>query len=129
MGELIKIEPDLLKLGYQIIAISADSPEFLRQSEKKHQPNYLLLSDNSMQGAIALGIAWQLDQQMYDKYKGFGIDLEKASGKPHHLLPVPTAYIINTDAVIKFAYTNPDHRIRISPGVLLAAAKAEVGEE
>ena len=129
MGALIKIEPELLKLGYQIIAISADSPEYLQQSKKKHNPNYLLLSDNSMQGAKALGIAWQVTEKTYEKYKGFGVNLEQASGKTHHLLPVPTAYIINTDAIIKFAYTNPDHRIRINPEVLLAAAKAERGEE
>ena len=129
MGALIEIEPELLKLGYQIIAISADSPEYLQQSKKKHNPNYMLLSDNSMQGAKALGIAWRLTKKSYEKYKAFGINLEKVSGKTHHLLPVPTAYIINTDAIIKFAYTNPDHRIRINPGVLLAAAKAEVGEE
>jgi peroxiredoxin len=125
LGELIRIEPQLLKLGYQIIAVSADSPENLRQSKKKHQPNYLLLSDNSMQGAKSLGIAWQVTEQTYEKYKGFGIDLEQAAGKTHHLLPVPTAYIINTEGIIKFAYTNPDHRIRINPDVLLAAAKAE----
>ena len=125
MGALIQIEPELLKLGYQIIAVSADSPEYLQQSKEKHRPNYLLLSDNSMQGAKALGIAWQVTEQTYEKYKGFGINLEQASGQTHHLLPVPTAYIIDTDAVIKFAYTNPDHRIRINPEVLLAAARAE----
>jgi peroxiredoxin len=129
LGELVKIEPELLKLGYQIIAVSADSPEFLSQSDKKHKPNYLLLSDSSMQGAKALGIAWQVTADTYKKYQSFGIDLEKVSGKTHHLLPVPAAYIINTDAVIKFAYTNPDHRIRINPGVLLAAAKAEADNE
>ena len=125
MGALIQIEPELLKLGYQIIAVSADSPEYLQQSKEKHRPNYLLLSDNSMQGAKALGIAWQVTEQTYEKFKGFGVNLEQASGQTHHLLPVPTAYIIDTDAVIKFAYTNPDHRIRINPEVLLAAARAE----
>ncbi len=129
MGELIKIEPQLLKLGYQIIAISADSPDFLRQSDKQHQPNYLLLSDSDMQGAKALGIAWQLNKERYEQYKNYGINLEEKSGQTHHLLPVPTAYVINTDGIIKFAYTNPDHRIRISPEVLLAAAKAEAGSE
>lgn len=125
MGGLSQIEPELLQLGYQIIAVSADSPEYLRQSKKKLQPNYLLLSDSSMRGAISLGIAWQLSRDEYQKYQGFGIDLEKISGDSHHLLPVPTAYIIDTNAVIRFAYTNPDYRIRISPEVLLAAAKAE----
>ena len=53
---MIRIEPDLLELGYQIIAISADHPETLQQSQQKHKPNYQLLSDSTMDGAKALGI-------------------------------------------------------------------------
>lgn len=129
MGELIRIEPALLELGYQIIAISADSPASLQQSQQKHKPNYLLLSDHGMLGAIALGIAWRVDDQTLEKYRNFGIDLEKASGEKHHLLPVPTAYVIGTDGLIKFAYTNPDHRVRINSEVLLAAARAELNRK
>lgn len=128
MGELIRIEPTLLELGYQILAVSADSPEVLQQSQTKHKPNYRLLSDHSMRGATALGIAWRLDEQTLEKYRGFGVDLEKASGETHHLLPVPTAYVIGTDGLIKFAYTNPDHRVRIQADVLLAMAKAALSQ-
>jgi peroxiredoxin len=124
LGDLIRIEPELLALGYQIIAVSADRPEFLQQSQTKHKPNYLLLSDHTMQGAVALGIAWRVDTATLEKYRGFGIDLEKVSGETHHLLPVPTAYVLGTDGVIKFAYSHPDHRVRISGDLLVAAARA-----
>jgi peroxiredoxin len=120
---LIRIEPDLLELGYQIIAISADSPATLNQSQQKHKPNYLLLSDDSMKGAMALGIAWKVDDAMMKKLGGFGIDIEKASGETHRILPVPAAYVVGTDGTIKFAYINPDHRVRVPSTVLLAAAK------
>jgi len=119
----MRIEPELLAMGYQIIAVSADSPEFLRQSQAKHQPNYLLLSDHTMKGALALGIAWRVDAATLEKYRGFGIDLEKASGESHHLLPVPTAYVLGTDGLIKFSYSHPDHRVRISGNLLVAAAR------
>lgn len=128
MGELIRIEPALLELGYQILAVSADKPEVLQQSQTKHKPNYRLLSDHSMKGALALGIAWRVDDQTLEKYRGFGIDLEKASGETHHLLPVPTAYVIGTDGRIKYAYSNPDHRVRISADVLLAMARAALSQ-
>ena len=128
MGELIRIEPALLELGYQILAVSADKPEVLQQSQTKHKPNYRLLSDHSMKGALALGIAWRVDDQTLEKYRGFGIDLEKASGETHHLLPVPTAYVIGTDGLIRYAYSNPDHRVRISADVLLAMARAALSQ-
>ena len=111
-------------MGYQILAVSADSPEFLSQSKQKHQMGYQLLSDHTMAGAKALGIAWHVNDSMRNKLKGFGIDLEQASGENHHILPVPAAFVIGTDGKIDFIYVNPDHKVRVPAQVLLEAAKA-----
>jgi len=59
-----------------------------------------------------------------EKYLTFGIDLEKASGQDHHVLPVPSTFLIGADGVIRFQYTNPDYKVRLHPDVLLAAARA-----
>lgn len=113
-------------MGYQIIAISADSPEYLSQSKHKHEMSYTLLSDHSMKGAMALGLAWQVNAEGLKMYKGYGIDLEKASGEKHHILPVPAAFVIGTDGKIAFAYVNPDYKVRVPATVLLEAAKVEL---
>lgn len=57
------------------------------------------------------------------------MDLEQASGRQHHILPVPAAFIIDTQGVIKFKYVNSDYKVRINADVLLAAAKAFITEE
>lgn len=126
MGELVRIEPQLLEMGYQILAVSADSPEYLAQSKQKHQMGYALLSDHSMHGAMALGIAWQVNDETLKTYKGYGIDLEKTSGETHHILPVPAAFVVGTDGKIRFAYVNPDHKVRVPVQVLLEAARTGV---
>lgn len=110
-------------MGYQIIAVSADSPEYLSQSKQKHQMGYTLLSDHSMKGARVLGIAWQVNAETLEMFKGFGIDLKKASGEKHNILPVPAAFVVGTDGKIKFAYVNPDHKVRVPSKLLLEAAK------
>src|ERR1035441_4555011 len=48
MGQLVKIEPELVKMGYQLLAITPDKPESLRESLEKHRINYTLLSDRTM---------------------------------------------------------------------------------
>lgn len=118
------IESELVRLGYQFIGISADRPEKIRSTIKKHDQKYLLLSDNKMTGAKAFGIAFKVDEKTLNKYKEYGIDLEDASGETHHILPVPAVFVIGTDGIIKFEYINPDYRVRLDPEVLLAAAKA-----
>lgn len=124
MGQLQSAEPELLKLGYQILAISADRPEKLRESIEKKHLNYTLLSDSSMACAQAFGIAFQVDEKTIERYKSYNMDLEEASGLTHHLLPVPAAFIIGTDGIIKFEYLNPNYKVRLDPDVLLAAARA-----
>jgi len=124
LGQLQRIESQLTKLGYKIVAISPDRPEKLRASIQKHELSYLLLSDADMGAARAFGIAFRVDDATLARYKGFGIDLEDASGQKHHLLPVPSVFLVDTDGVIMFRYVNPDHTIRIEPDALLAAASS-----
>lgn len=119
-----EIESQLIELGYRIIAVSPDRPEKIRETLEKKPLNYLLLSDSGMLGAKAFGIAFRLDDGMLEKYKGFGIDLEAASGESHHMLPVPSVFITDLAGRIRFTYVNPDHRVRIDAETLLAAARA-----
>ncbi len=123
MGQLQTIAGDLEKLGYQIIAISPDRPEKLKESLGKTKVEYLLLSDSEMEAARAMGVAFKVDDDTLEIFKKYNIDLEQASGKDHHLLPVPSVFVFGKDAKVKFTYVNPDYRIRIDPTVLLAAAK------
>jgi peroxiredoxin len=117
------VEKELMEIGFQIIAISPDNPEHLRKTIDKHNMNYLLLSDSKMQAAKAFGLDFKVDEVTLFKYKTVGIDLEKASGENHKMLPVPSIFIIDTSGIIKFKYSNPDYKVRIEPDVLLKEAK------
>ena len=124
MGQLQEVEAQLIELGYRVIAISADRPEKLRATLKKHELSYLLLSDSEMAAARAFGVAYRVDDATVERYKGFGIDLESASGATHHMLPVPSVFIVSKDGVVRFRYSNPDYTVRIAPDALLEAARA-----
>ena len=124
LGQLQAIESDILSLGYQMLAISADQPENLVPTVDKHSLGFTVLSDSKMDAARAFGLAFQIDDPTYERYKGFGIDLEKASGAQHRQLPVPAVFIFDASGKIAFSYVNPDYRVRVPPSVILAAAKA-----
>jgi peroxiredoxin len=89
-----------------------------------HVLRYTLVSDSEAAGIKGFGIAFRVDDQTFDAYKKFKIDLEEHSGAKHHLLPVPAVFIIGKNGTILFQYVNPDYKVRLSPDVLLAAAKA-----
>lgn len=125
LGQLKEIQQKLLDLGYQIIAISPDRPAKLKVTHDKYTAKYTLLSDHKMTVASSFGLAFKMRDDLVKMYKDkYKIDLEGDSGETHHLLPVPAAFVVGTDGVIKFSYVNPNYKVRIDPGVLLAAAKA-----
>jgi len=126
LAELQKIESDLLKLDYQIIAISIDRFEKLAPTIEKQKLNYTLLADDRALATTAFGLAYKVSDADFQRLQGFGMDLEEASGQRHHILPVPAAFLVGTDGIIKFSYINPNYKVRVKADVLLAAAKAEL---
>jgi peroxiredoxin len=128
MAQLLPIAQQIKNLGFQIIAISPDRPAKLAETADKHQMGYTLLSDSTMAAAKAFGIAFKLDEPTLAKYAEYGINLDDASGQSHHLLPVPSVFVLGTDGTIKFEYVNPDYKVRIPPDLLLAAVKAQAVE-
>jgi len=127
MKDVAQVEPQLVAMGYQVLAISPDDPQALQQTIDKGEFAYQLLSDSDMSVTRSFGLAFRVDDPTLRKYREFGIDLEKASGHDHHLLPVPAVYIIDKAGVIRFAHWNPDFKQRLSADELLAAAKQVAG--
>lgn len=126
LADLRKIENELNSLGFQILAVSPDQPQYLNETATKNKLGYKLLSDSGMAVAKALGLAFKVDEPTLTKYEEYGIDLEKVSGHSHNLLPVPAAILVNTMGEVTFTFIAPDYKIRLDNNVLLAAAKAQL---
>ncbi|MBS1494337.1 MAG: AhpC/TSA family protein [Bacteroidetes bacterium] len=120
---LQKIESDLTALGYQIVAISADKPEKISEMMTNDELKYTILSDNNSDASTAFGIAFKVDDATVEKYKGYNIDLDAASGNSNHILPVPSVFILDTQGKIKYEYVNPDYKVRLDADKLLEEAK------
>lgn len=123
LHQIQAVHSQLIDLGYQIIAVSADKPSKLRETVQKDSLDYLLLSDRQMTASRKLGLAFKVDEATVDRYKRMGLDLEGASGERHHVLPVPAVFVLGMDGAIQFEYVNPNYKVRLDPDVLLIAAK------
>ncbi len=124
LAELQEIQPELSKLGFQIVAISPDSPENARKNAESAKLSFTLLSDSSMAAATAFGVAFEADEAMLKSLGSYNIDIEAASGQKHHLLPVPAVFFTGTNGKITYSYVNPDYTKRLEKELLLAAAKS-----
>jgi peroxiredoxin len=125
LAKLKDIEGDLDKLGYQILAISPDKPSELAKSVEKNKLSYQLLSDSSAEAMKGFGVAWQMPTELVQTYKkNYKLDVEERMGATHHILPVPSVFVVGKDQKVKFVYANADYRVRLEPAKVLEAAKA-----
>ncbi len=110
-------------MGVKIVAVSPDRPAKLIETIDTHDLNYTLLSDSSMIGAQKLGIAKRFGAIKVAAYKLNNQNIEAYSGQDHHLIPVPSVYIIDQGGIIRFAQTDNNHRKRISVEEILRISK------
>jgi peroxiredoxin len=118
LSDLRKIEDEIITLGYQILAISPDSPENLRQTMDKQKPNYSLYSDADGALIKSMGIAFQAPD------RHIGMLNKRSEGQNEGFLPVPSVFVVDTSGKILFEYINPDYKTRISSDMLLSVLKS-----
>ena len=126
LAALEEIEADLQSLGYRVVAISPDKPEGLKEAIAKNDLGYTLLSDSGAETIRAFGLAFEVGTATRTLYKGYGIDLAKAAGDDHHLLPVPAVYLVDAKGILRYRYFNPNYKERLDPKSLLEEARRHV---
>lgn len=114
---LAEAEKQILDLGYQIIAVSPDSPENLKMTAEKDKLKYTLLSDSKGELIKAAGIAFEAPEN----YKTV-INVH-SNGVNTSLLPVPSVFVVNPESDILFEYISPDFKQRISTELLVSVLK------
>jgi peroxiredoxin len=113
--EIQQVERELAKSGWQVVAVSPDSPENLKNTATKQNITFTLFSDADMAFAKSLGIA----------FKGnYGKMLEEKSGGKNkdQLLPVPAVFFIDSTGMIRFEYINPNFKDRMSAKLMQLVA-------
>ena len=129
LAELRHVVPELERRGMDVYFLSADSPDNLSTAltGETEGLDYTLLSDARLGAAEAFGLAFRMPDEYFRRAKEFGLDLEAASGETHRALPIPAAYVIDTNGMIRFAHANPDYTQRISADELRAAVDDVLG--
>lgn len=126
LAELRHVVPELEQRGMDVYFLSADSPANLASALHGDAEglDYTLLSDARLGAAEAFGLAFRVSDDYYRQAKEYGLDLEEASGETHHALPIPAAYLIDSEGTIRFGHTNTDYTVRLSADELRAGVNS-----
>ena len=124
LAGLKDIEGQLDALGYQILAISPETPDQLQAQKLQTKFAVQLLADPELEAISGFGIGFYVPHEKRTTYKSkwdINLTSDKVSGKA--VLPAPAVFILDTNAKVLFSYVNPDFKTRISPELLYQAAK------
>ena len=125
LSALGQIKDEIDSLGFNLIGITPDDYSKLDSSiVRSDEFDYTLLSDKDAMAMTAFGINWQIDEVLFKKYKDkYDIDVEWWSNSDHHMLPVPSIFIVK-DGKIRLQHVDPKYSQRLSPELLIAMLKS-----
>ena len=133
LSELHEVIPQISKLDVDVLFLSGDRPGQLYTSLKVETQEdiaglgYSLYSDADANAAIAFGIAFRASDRTINRRHDKAQDIAGSSMMTHGVLPVPAVFAIDKDGIIRFAYANPDYKVRVSADELLELAESMAG--
>jgi peroxiredoxin len=118
LSAVATVEQEIMRLGFQILAISVDDPLNLEPMASETSGSYTLLSDPEGKLTTKMGLAFSPNAKTKD------LMAKKSKGTVAEVLPVPSLFIVDTKGVILFEHISPNYKERIAEKMLLAVLKS-----
>ncbi len=97
----------------QLVVVSVDKVDEALKTQKKEDLGMRVVSDSQAKLIKKYNVAYKVPEDLVKKYKkSYKIDLEKSSGKQHHIIAVPAVFIIDKQGKITFSYVNENYKVR-----------------
>lgn len=129
LSELRTVIPDLKASGYDVLFLSGDAPAQLYAGLQQETQEsiagleYTILSDASIEAALAFGTAFRTGQGLNDYLESKDYEYERSSIGRHNALSVPFVYVVNADGEIVYDFVEANYKVRLPADELLAVAK------
>jgi peroxiredoxin len=100
--------------GAYVIAVTPETKKNINKTIQKTRASFSIVQDKGYSIMKDYKVNYTLDDATVEKYKSFGLDLNKSNGNTDHVLPVPATYVINQSGKIAFVHFNKDYTRRAS---------------
>lgn len=117
---------DIKAAGGNLVAVSPERPDNALSTAEKNALQFLILSDVNGRLADAMGIRFDLSQEIIALYRKFGQNLPIHNGDGRWSLPVPATFVIDQRGRIVLAHVDADYRVRLDPADALRALRDSV---
>ena len=122
--EFVKSHGEYEKRGVTPVFISVDTVDESKKTTATYSIPFPLLADPDLVAHRAFSVTRKADDAEVEKLKSYHIDIEKASGRKHHEMAVPSVFLIDKTGTVKWSHANPDYKQRPSTEQLLGVLDA-----
>ena len=118
---LAQIEPDVRRLGGQIVSIMPEKAEFTKRAVTDNALPFPVLTDVDLSYALSLGLIYWVGAEVKKLYDDIGLDLERFQGNHNYFLPMAAKFVVGRDGIVKARQVDIDFRQRMQPKAILDA--------
>ena len=118
---LSKVFPEFKNKAVTPVAISVDKVDEASKTNATYEIPFPVLSDPDLRAHEAFRVVHEASDEEVTRLRGFGIDIERSSGKTHHKFAVPAFFLIDAQGVVRWAHADPEYKVRPTTEQLLAA--------
>ncbi len=84
----------------------------------------IVLCDVDHGAALELGLAFHAGADLVQRYLKAGLDLADIYGTDAGILPVPATFVIDTRSIVRYAFVDPDFRVRAEPAEMVSLVRS-----
>ncbi|WP_245471828.1 peroxiredoxin-like family protein [Bradyrhizobium nanningense] len=106
---------ELRSWGASIIAVSQQSANESRSTERVNGLSFPSLVDRSGKVARAFGLRWKLSRELRAVEIECGLDLAAVNGEPSWTLTMPARYVVGPEGIVEYADISADYTRRCDP--------------
>lgn len=114
----------LAAVGGRFVAISGEIGGRAETTRCELAPAAEMLCDVDHGLATALGLSFMVSPAMHQRYQEHDLSLADIYGDSGRILPIPATFVIDAGGIVRFAFVEPDFRIRADPAVVIAVVEA-----
>ena len=116
--------PRLAAVGGRFIAVSGEVGGRAETTRCALAPEAEMLCDIDHGLATSLGLSFGISPALYQNYLDYGLSLADIYGDSGRILPIPATFVLDTSGIVRYAFVEPDFRIRADPAVVIAVVEA-----
>lgn len=116
--------PRLEAAGGRFVAISAETGGRAEDFRRDIAPGATMLCDVDHGLAALLGLTFPVGDDLHQRYVDAGLDLGGIYGNSGRILPITGTFVIDGSGIVRFAWVDPDFRIRADPCAVIAVVEA-----